>query len=60
MAHATEELSGQLPRFQAPTIPTAKDWQTFRPLITYLYLEEGKTLKDLRSMLLNQYNFKAT
>ena len=48
------------PRFPHPTHPGPADWVTFKDLIVRLYLDEGWTLKQVQSHLLNVFNFNAT
>lgn len=36
------------------------DWDRHRPIITQLYIEEGKPLKEVIDILENDYSFKAT
>jgi Clr5 domain len=43
--------------FNAPQI---SDWERHRDLIMKLYLEEGKTLMEVKSILQKQHGFEAT
>jgi len=36
------------------------EWKRHRPLITQLYSEEGRTLKEVREHLENEYGFAPT
>jgi hypothetical protein len=36
---------------------TSEEWKRHRPLITRMYFEEGRTLKDVREFLEKEYNF---
>lgn len=36
------------------------EWRRHRPLITQLYSEEGRTLKEVREYLENEYGFAPT
>ena len=47
-------------KFSCPTIPTEKDWEAFRGLITQLYLDRDYTLEDVVRFMLREYNFRAT
>jgi hypothetical protein len=49
-----------LPRFDRPTTPTEDHWQLFRALITKLYRDEGKSLRDVLAYLSIGFNFQAT
>lgn len=40
--------------------PTAKDWETYRPLFTQLYSVENRTLKEVMDIFRTQYSFRAT
>ena len=40
--------------------PTMEDWNRHRGLFTKLYLEENKTLNEVKSILKEQYGFNAT
>ncbi|KAI1860529.1 hypothetical protein JX265_009928 [Neoarthrinium moseri] len=42
------------------TRPTGADWDTHRPVITRLYWDEGKPLKEVRAIMANEHGFKAT
>jgi len=42
-----------------PRPPTRDDWERHRPLITQLYVNEGKSLKEVMATLA-QYGHKAT
>lgn len=37
-----------------------EEWKSKRGLITKLYFEEGKTLKEVRSILDKEHDFKPT
>jgi len=39
---------------------SAEEWNEKRELITRLYFEEDRTLKDVRQMLADEYDFKPT
>ena len=38
----------------------ADEWESKRELITRLYFEEGKTLKEVRQILEQEHNFQPT
>jgi Clr5 domain len=40
--------------------PSAVEWEQQRQLITRLYFEGNKPLKEVREMLANEHNFQAT
>jgi hypothetical protein len=40
--------------------PTAEDWIKYRAVIESLYLEQGKELKDVASIMSQAYSFAAT
>jgi len=40
--------------------PSLEEWTDIRPLFTWLYLQEGRTLKDVRALLASEHGFKAT
>ena len=40
--------------------PTAVEWSQKRSLITKLYFEEGRKLRDVRNILANEHDFDAT
>ena len=39
---------------------TSDEWKRHRPLITQLYSEEGRTLKEVREQLERDYGFAPT
>jgi hypothetical protein len=39
---------------------TSEEWRRHRPLITRLYFEEGRTLKDVAEFLKREYDFAPT
>jgi hypothetical protein len=39
---------------------TSEEWRRHRPLITQLYFEEGRTLKDVAEYLKREYDFGPT
>jgi hypothetical protein len=39
---------------------STEEWKQKRGLITRLYFEQGKTLKEVRSILEQEHNFKPT
>ena len=39
---------------------TSEEWRMHRPLITRLYFEEGRTLKDVADQLKREFNFAPT
>ena len=39
---------------------TAEDWQPYQSLITRLYRDENRTLKEVQQLLESDYNFRAT
>jgi hypothetical protein len=39
---------------------STEEWRQKRELITSLYFEQGKTLKEVRSLLEEEHNFKPT
>src|ERR1700753_1066543 len=39
---------------------TSEEWRRHRPLITQLYFEEGRTLKDVAEYLKREYDFAPT
>lgn len=39
---------------------SSEEWKRHRPLITRLYFEEGKTLKEVREILERDFNFAPT
>ena len=40
--------------------PPAADWERLQPVIRRLYIEEGRTLKDIMNIMLGNYDHKAT
>ena len=40
--------------------PNAEDWEFYRTTITQLYLEENRTLKDVKAIMKDTYGFNAT
>jgi hypothetical protein len=36
---------------------TSEEWKQHRPLITRMYFEEGRTLKDVREFLEKEFDF---
>lgn len=38
----------------------SEEWKKYRPLITKLYFEEGRTLKDVRAHLKKEFAFAPT
>ena len=44
----------------ADTFHAAAEWETWRPLVTQLYLTEDKTLKMVQRILADEYGFHAT
>lgn len=45
---------------RSETSYTTEEWNGKRELITRLYFEEDKTLKDVRQILERDYNFRPT
>lgn len=39
---------------------TSEEWRRHRPLITQLYFEEGRTLKDVAEHLKKEFDFTPT
>lgn len=39
---------------------TSEEWRRHRPLITQLYFEEGRTLKEVAEYLKREFNFAPT
>jgi hypothetical protein len=39
---------------------SSEEWRRHRPLITQLYFEEGRTLKDVAEYLKREYDFAPT
>lgn len=40
--------------------PTRRDWEAYRAIFTQLYRAENKPLKEVMSIMADQYGFKAT
>ena len=40
--------------------PTTEDWEFFRPILTRLYRDENRTLKEVKSTMEATYGFRAT
>jgi hypothetical protein len=40
--------------------PTKADWTNHRTIITQLYLNEGRSMNDMRTIMERKYKFKAT
>ena len=40
--------------------PTKADWINHRTIITQLYLDEGRSMNDMRTIMESKYKFKAT
>lgn len=38
----------------------AKPWNEHRATITKLYIQEGRTLEDVRGIMKTEYNFEAS
>ena len=45
---------------RSETSYSTEEWNTKRELITRLYFEEDKTLKEVRQLLEREYNFQPT
>jgi hypothetical protein len=40
--------------------PTTQDWEFYRPIFTWLYRDENRTLRDVKSLMKATYGFHAT
>lgn len=40
--------------------PTRRDWEAYRTIFTHLYRTENRSLKEVMSIMADQYKFKAT
>jgi hypothetical protein len=40
--------------------PTKTDWINHRTIITQLYIDEGRSMNDMRTIMERKYKFKAT
>ncbi|KAE8451744.1 hypothetical protein EG329_003201 [Mollisiaceae sp. DMI_Dod_QoI] len=40
--------------------PTRRDWEAYRTIFTHLYLTENRSLKEVMSIMEDQYKFRAT
>lgn len=47
-------------RLTKPPYYSAEEWRRYRAMITALYKEQGKTLKEVRTHLENEYGFAPT
>jgi hypothetical protein len=62
-ANATMDIpleGGESSTRRATNSYSTEEWKRKRSLITKLYFEEGKTLKEVRSILENEHDFKPT
>jgi hypothetical protein len=41
-------------------VATQRDWEAQKPIITRLYLEEGKTLAKVMDIMEREYGFRAS
>jgi hypothetical protein len=64
--HADRDLNTNLDRDAVQVLPppsnppTRQDWEAYRAIFTQLYRIENRSLKEVISVMANQYNFKAT
>lgn len=40
--------------------PSADDWERLRPIIKTLYIEEDRTLNDVKNIMADEYGHNAT
>lgn len=59
-ANATVSLSHQSLTLSKKSKMMAKPWNQHRETITKLYIQEGRTLEDVRGIMKTEYNFQAS
>jgi len=65
-SHADRDLNADLDQDAIQVLPppsnppTRQDWEDYRTIFTELYRTKNRSLKDVVSIMADQYNFKAT
>jgi len=66
LLHADRDLNADLDQDGVQVLPppsnppTRQDWEAYRTIFTELYRTENRSLKEVISIMADQYNFKAT
>jgi hypothetical protein len=64
--HADRDLNADLGQDAVQVLPlpsdppTRQDWEAYRAIFTQLYRTENRSLKEVMSVMADQYKFKAT
>jgi hypothetical protein len=60
-SNATSHIHEQILTFPIRSrYPCSEDWESYRPIITRLYIKEDKTLKEVKSIMKDVYGFVAS
>ena len=54
-----DHLNQENIRASLPNVPYDQRWDHLRPVIEHLYVEEGRKLSDISTMIKHQYGFNA-